>query len=65
MRRYTQSLIIGSVVAALAGGLMMMGRNRRGYDMNKMMNSTINMMGKLGIFRLMGRSGLNRLVKFR
>lgn len=69
MRRLTQTLIAGGLVAAAAG--LLMGRNNNGMRMsgkniNRWMNSTINMMANLGIFHAFGRSRfLKNMVKMR
>jgi len=54
MRRVTQNILLGTLVAATAG--VFMRRNTRNNIMNRTMNSTINMMGRLGLFRLMSRT---------
>lgn len=54
MRRVTQNILLGTLVAAAAG--IFMRRNNRNNIMNRTVNSTINMMGRLGLIRLMGRS---------
>lgn len=64
MRRVTQNILLGTLVAATAG--MFMRRNNRNNIMNRTMNSTINMMGRLGLFRLMGRSRMfGNLIRMR
>ena len=68
MRRLTQGLIVGSIVAATAG--LLMGRNNRGNRTGRMfnqsMNSMINMMGNMGMFRRMGKSGgFKNMIRFR
>ncbi len=64
MRRVTQNILLGTLVAAAAG--MFMRRNTRNNVMNRTLNSTINMMGRFGLFRLMGGTRMFRnLVRMR
>lgn len=59
MNRLIRSVIAGGIFATLAG-LMMQRTPRKTNMMNRMMNTTINGMGRLGIFRMMGRSRMFR-----
>lgn len=54
MRRLTQGLIAGGLVATAAG--MVMKKRRNNNMMNNMMNTMINMMGRLGAFRMMSKT---------
>ncbi|WP_339063866.1 hypothetical protein [Tepidibacillus marianensis] len=54
MGRLTQGIITGGIVAAVAG--MVMKRSRRNNMYNRYMNTMINMMAKIGMFRIIGNS---------
>lgn len=71
MNRMWRGLIIGGAVASIAGLLWKSSRNNRMISrgswngfVNGTLNSTMNLIGKLGLFRIMGRSRfLNRMVR--
>jgi len=54
MNRLSQGVIASGFVAMIAG--WMMKRNSRNHMMNKAMNMMINVMGSLGIFRIMSKT---------
>lgn len=55
MNRLAQSIIAGGLVAAVAG--MIMRRSPRNTNMmNRVANTMVNVMGSLGLFRLIGRT---------
>ena len=64
MGRLVQGVVTGGIVAAVAGMMMKRSQNRNMY--NRYMNTAINMMAKLGMFRMIGTSRFFRnLVKAR
>ncbi len=66
MARLIRSVITGGAIATVISMFMRRSASRNTNMMNRFMNSMINMMGRVGAFRLMGRSRwFKNMVKMR